>query len=209
MKLNYFGRLIKNARLIEYTDLEIKGYKSDRENLPSYRQTTPTLLVHLQVGHNLHEKELPISMLEEPFNKLLASSNTYEGITILERMAHELSKDPSKVIANAVPMEMLTCMQPAAERLYHSNAKVTVVKAFITANPNHIVQIVDTVRSKLLELVMEVADVFGYEIEIKTFKSKLEVNNQIINNITNQIMNIGDGNITNTGDDSELSITAK
>src|ERR1035437_8134891 len=69
IKLNYFGRLIKNAELIEYTQNELTGYRENRENIPRYRKTIGTLYIDMQAYYNRDSGQLPISMIEEPYRK--------------------------------------------------------------------------------------------------------------------------------------------
>jgi len=97
-------------------------------------------------------------------------------------------------------------VQPLASKIYLSDVKIVVVEAWITANANIVTQILSTVRSRLLAFTMEIAERFGYNIKISSFKQEQDINNQTINNfIRNEIINHGNGNITNTGSDSNLT----
>jgi hypothetical protein len=40
MKLNYFGRLIKNDELIRFTNNELNDYKNVETELPDFRKAT-------------------------------------------------------------------------------------------------------------------------------------------------------------------------
>ena len=52
MKLNYFGKLVKNQELVEYTTSELNGYKEQEENVPPYRRTIGALCIDMQI--NIH-----------------------------------------------------------------------------------------------------------------------------------------------------------
>lgn len=200
-KLNYFARLIKNEELLQYTNSEINGYRE--LDVPDYRKALATLSVKMQGGYHTHSAEVPISMLEEPFSTQLQYSEIREGIRVLERMASNVNE--SSLGKTDVPMEMLRYIQPAATKLYKSDIKLVVIQAIITVNGNIFIQIVSTVRAKLLAFSMEIAEQFGYNIEIASFKMQALINNQTINNIIKtEIINNGDGNINNTGDDSSF-----
>ncbi|TCC98506.1 AbiTii domain-containing protein [Pedobacter hiemivivus] len=205
-KLNYFARLIKNQELLDYTDAEINGYKGKEP--PGYRKAIATLTVTLQSGAYSQIKEVPISMLEEPFNTHFLYQGVYEGIKVIESMGLKSHKNDSPLIRVDLPLEMIPYIQPAALKLYRSNISIQVVGAMITANANIIIQIPSTVKSKLLAFCMELADHFGYDIEIKSFNEKQTVNNHFVTNyIKNEITNNGDGNVNNTGNDSNLEAT--
>lgn len=205
-KLNYFARLIKNDDLLNYTNAEINGYKEIAP--PEYRKAIATLTVQMQAGYHSHTAEVPISMLEEPFNTEMQYREVREGIKVLERMAASSAAEGSPLIRTDLPMEMLRYVQPAATKLYKSDVKLTVVRAMITSNANIITQIISTVRSRLLAFSMEIAEKFGYNIEITSFRKLEVVNNQTINNIIKtEITNTGDGNIINTGKEAQLEVS--
>ncbi|HCN85273.1 MAG TPA: hypothetical protein DIT07_16885 [Sphingobacteriaceae bacterium] len=204
LKLNYFARLIKNEELLQFTDLEINGYKE--VELPQYRKAISTLTAKMQAWQTYHTGEIPISMLEEPFNETLRYLGVYEGVKVLESMVSKSTKNNSPLLIKHLPMEMLSYVQPLASKIYLSDVKIVVVEAWITANANIVTQILSTVRSRLLAFTMEIAERFGYNIKISSFKQEQDINNQTINNfIRNEIINHGNGNITNTGSDSNLT----
>jgi hypothetical protein len=208
MKLNYFARLIKNEELIEYTNLEINGYQHDHGSYPAYRKGIATLNVKIQAYQTFHFKEVPITMLDAPYNKLLRYSEISEGIGVLEQLAIKYQDKDANELAKPIPMEMLPYIQPAVSKLYKSDVKLTVVAARISTNPNIVVQIINTVRARLLAFTMEMGETFGYNIEISSFKKDQAINNQTINNfMKTEINNTGDGNVTNTGNNSQVNAT--
>jgi hypothetical protein len=208
MKLNYFARLIKNDELLEFTNLELNGYGSVEAVHPAYRKSIASLMVTLQAGHYSHVKELPIVMLPEPFNELMRYVEVSEGIGVLEQMIAKSQDKDANDLVKPLPMEMLPEIQPAAAKLYKSDASITVVAARIFTNANIVTQILNTVRTKLLAFTMELGENFGYNIEISSFKKDQAINNQTINNfMKTEINNTGDGNVTNTGDNAQINAT--
>ena len=202
-KLYYFGRLIKNEKLIQYTNAEINGY--GELSPPSYRKAKASLTIKMQAGYHQHTAELPISMLEEPFNTELQYREIKDGIKVLERLSRSSNQEGSWLLTTNLPMEMLGYIQPAASKLYKSDARLVVTQGIITVNANVVIQIISTVRSRLLAFCMDIAEEFGYDIQITSFKTQEVINNQTINNIINtQITNNGNGNVNNTGNDTEL-----
>lgn len=207
MRLNYFGRLTKNNELIEFTNNEINGYKSRDAIVPEYRKTIGSLIVEAQAYMNRHTVEIPISMLDSPFNEALRYVDVREGIATVEKMAKEMleSKGDKNEFYRPVPMEMLHIIQPALRKLYKSDVRIDAVGAKIIGNGNIIIDIPSYIRTKLLEFVMQIAEQFGYEIEIKTYNEKQETNNQtIVQFMSTNITNTGDGNVINTGDKAKI-----
>jgi hypothetical protein len=146
-------------------------------------------------------------MLESPFNKELKYIEVREGIATVERMAKQMLDDSGGKgeFYRPVPMEMLHYIQPALQRLYRSDVRLDAVGAKIIGNGNVIIDIPSFIRTKLLELVMQIADEFGHEIEIQDYNKKRESNNQTIMQFMNtNITNTGDGNIINTGEKSKI-----
>jgi hypothetical protein len=206
MKLNYFGRLIKNQGLVDYTQCELNGYRDSKENIPSYRRTIGTLNIDMQIKTHHHSGQLPVSMIEEPFRTALKYVDVKEGIAAIEKLARESdSKDSSGQIITPLPMEMLHILQSPARKLYKSDARVDVIGARLAANASIVIEIPNAIRIKLLDFVMSIAENFGYNIEIESFNKKAEINNQtIIHQMNSTINNSGDGNIINTGNENQI-----
>lgn len=214
MKLNYFGRLTKNTELTEYTLNEIKGY-SATSNLPEYRKIGSRLFVDFQAGWNSHpNKEIPILGLEKDMQEFCKHIPVYESIREIENMNSKFSeKDSSYELQFPIPLELLPQIQPYAVKLYRSDIRMQVTGARLIGNSRRMLGITETVRTNLLAFSMEIAEKFGYEIELTDYNEQREENNKTILQYmtTNNITNSGDGNIINTGDkakiDAQINIT--
>lgn len=206
MKLNYFGRLIKNEELIDYTQCELNGYNENAKNIPAYRRTIGTLYIDIQTYTHSYTGQLPISMIEEPFKTEFRYIYAREGIAVIEKLARESeSSDSDGQIATQFPIEMLHILIEPARKLYKSDARVDVIGARLTGNANILVKIPTAIRTKLLDFVMSIAENFGFDIEIESFNKKAEVNNQtIIHQMNTTITNSGDGNVINTGKENQI-----
>ncbi|RYG52078.1 MAG: hypothetical protein EOO01_07265 [Chitinophagaceae bacterium] len=212
MKLNYFGRLIKNTELISFTSNELDGYHGEENEIPSYRKTIGRIEVNIQAGYHSHVLPLPASMLEPPLNEALQYVSLREGIGTIEHMADEYKKDDpgKKEFGRPIPMEMLPYLQPAVSRLYRSSVKVSAVGARLMGNPNILIEILSSVRTRLLAFAMEVGERFGYSIEISSFRKNQEENNKtIIHYMKTEINNTGDGNVINTGSKAHIDASIK
>lgn len=205
MKLNYFGRLVKNQELIDYTQNELNGYR-DKENIPDYRRTIGTLFIDMQMYIHRHSGQLPVSMLEEPYREALKYVYVREGIAAIEKLAREAeSGDSDGQIMTQLPMEMLHILQAPARKLYKSDARVDVIGARLAGNSSIVVEIPNAIRTRLLEFTMSIAEMFGHDIEIESFNKKAETNNQtIIHQMNTTINNSGDGNVINTGNQNQI-----
>ena len=214
MKLNYFGRLTKNSELTEYTLNEIKGY-STNSNLPEYRKIASRLFVDFQAGWNIHpNKEIPILGLDKDMQKFCKNIPVYESIREIENMNSKFSeKGSNNQLQFPIPLELLPKIQPYAVELYRSDIKMQVTGARLIGNSRKMLGITETVRTNLLAFSMEIAEKFGYEIELADYNEYREANNKTILKYmtTNNITNTGDGNIINTGDkakiDAQINIT--
>lgn len=206
MKLNYFGRLIKNQELIHYTNNELNGYRGNEDKIPEYRKTIATLYIEMQAYQSHHSGQLPVSMLEEPYRSALQFISVREGISAVEKLARESDKGDSEgQIATSLPMEMLHILQEPARKIYKTNVRIDVISARLSGNSNIVIEIPNAIRTKLLEFVMLISEKFGYDIEIETFNKQAETNNQtIIHQMNTTINNTGDGNIINTGENNQI-----
>lgn len=205
IRLHYFGKLIDNKELIKYTNDELNGYNQESD-VPDYRQTLSTLRIQLQAYRNQHSAILPISMLEEPYREKFKYLAVREGISAVEKIAKEINEEnETGEVSINFPMEMLFILQEPARKLYKSDVRIDVIGAKICGSSTVIIEIPNAVRTRLLDFVMKIADEFGYNIKIETFKNELDNNNKTINNYMNTtINNDGDGNLINNGSNNTI-----
>jgi len=206
LKLYYFGRLIKNQELINFTSKENKGYDPNDE-IPQYRKTRPKLITSVKNRFYDQSLEIPTSMLEPPFNKGLEFLCIYDGISIIEKMEKEFknSDGAKQEFYRPIPLEMLHPVQDVVDKLFPQYGKLYVQNAQTIGNANIFLEASSSIREKLLELVMDIGEKFGFNIEINSFKANNEENNKTINNIMNNIFNSGDGSVINTGSNNQIT----
>lgn len=204
MKLNYFGRLTKNSELINFTTNEMKGYKVDDE-IPDYRQTNASLQVTGQsIYIDSQELEIPISALPKEFQDNFMYLKIREGIATIEKMGNDMAENDKKQFYKPLPLELLHLIQPVLRQLYKANPPLSATSSRLIGNGNIFLDIPSSIRTNLLELVMTIADEFGYNVEINEFNSK-NINKTINNYMNTHITNTGDGNIVNTGNENSIS----
>ena len=201
MKLNYFGRLIKNQELIDYCSEEINGYRAGITSVPEYRRLPIKLKIDLQIGfQTFPNKDLPFSMVPSPWREFMMNTSIKEGIAVIENNVKDEGTKQGGPLLFPVAMEVLPHLQESVRSLYRSYETVSAVGAYLEGNSNKLIQILSTVRDHLLALVMKIGEQFGYNIIIHSFRQNQDANNQIIHNYINSITNTGDGNVVNTGD---------
>lgn len=205
MKLNYFGSLTKNQELINFTSSEMKGYEVEAK-IPEYRKTIAKLLVTAQSYYiEAQEVEIPISAIKE-----MRENFTYlpvrDGIATVEKMARDMVEKGNKEFYKPMPLEFLHLVQPILRQLYKANPPLNATSSRLIGNGNIFLDIPSSIRTTLLELVMAIADEFGYDVVINEFNTS-KINNTINNYMSTHITNSGDGNVINTGNENSISNT--
>lgn len=203
MKLNYFGRLTKNQKFINFTTNEMKGYEADVE-VPEYRKTIAKLMVTAQSYFiDSTEVEIPISAIKE-MRKNFTYLDIRDGIATVEKMARDMVEKGNKEFYKSMPLEILNLIQPILRQIYKANPPLNATSSRLIGNGNIFLDIPSSIRTTLLELVMTVADEFGYNVEINEFNTT-KINNTINNYMSTHITNTGDGNIINTGNENKIT----
>lgn len=209
LKLKYFSLLIQNQFLLDYSTNEIEGY-SLQDTIPPYRIDGGTLSVSfIDNFDRRHTQNIPKSFLQtDPLN-ILQQVKFREGIGILEQMRNELKNDSSeknRTLAREVPMEMFHLIQPIIQKLFN-NQRLSIQEARVLINKYKPIDILNSLRSKLLKVCMEVGEEFGFNVKIDSFKNRQTENNTtIISIVKTEISNSGSGNTVNTGNDSILDM---
>jgi len=216
-RLKTFATLTKNTSLNEYCTKELKGYPVEDDDVPEYRKTPAQLTVTLQAGNQSFEQWFPISALPEPLNNKMQYVQLREPIATIENMSRDNSE--GKQFGQILSMDMVTWLGPeivkhfTAQNMF-GRTRITMTAARVNGNPNVLHQVTSTVRTQLLEFVLEIADQFGVNISIPDFNNNQNENNKVIYQImtTNNISTSGQGNVVNTGDNADItaniSITA-
>lgn len=209
MKLSYFAKRIKNKELEEFVNNELNGYKDTISNdedylnkIPDYRKTIATINMIGQCGVHKHNIDFPVSMLppQLSFFKYVIIGG---GIVQIEKLI-EQSQSQGGNVGSVLPMEVLPYLQEPANKLFKNpfGLKLTIIQVTTFCNPNFIVGIPSNIRTRLLNFIMNIAEQFGYDIEIETFNKEPENNKIIIEQMNNVINNTGDGNTINMGNNN-------
>jgi len=211
MKLQYFASRTGNSELLEFILSELNGYKV-KDTLPDYRISKAIIYVDVQFGDIRHpDLEIPVEMIDEKHRYLFQNFTVTDSVSVLEQMSltDKESKNYSNYLVVNLPLTYIHYFQEAATSLYKNPYFQTkVVGSRLLTNKNIILRALTSVRSRLLTFCLEIGSNFGYEISIENYNKSQKLNNQKITNyMTTIINNNGDGNIANTGDNSNIHAT--
>lgn len=208
MKLKYFANLTSNDPLESYTTRELEGYRNVEESeIPSYRKTIGQIKLEISLLGAVKIIDASETLLEPPeFQGHFRYLIFREGIKTIETISNRLDKTDEQHVYHPFPPQLLPFFEEGI-RKRNDEMRVRVLSGHIEGNKYSVIEILTTVRSRLLNFIMEVAKKFGSNIEIAEFNKDQIHNNQIIFNIMNstEIHNSGDGVVVNTGDHASVS----
>ncbi len=196
LKTKVLATRINNQELLSWVNQELTGYP---ENIvPAYRIYTCSIIG----AYNTLDKEykgiqIPTEGLDTSIRDELKYFKFNQGVSSLE----SIIKEPgSGILERELTAELIKVIE-ANMKSYMNMSILDLYDCRLRTAPNVINQLLSIVKSRLLDFMLELENKFGIKAEIETLKT----NNQIITNmVTNNITNNGDGNVTNTGNDSKL-----
>jgi hypothetical protein len=193
LKTKVLASRIKNAQLLEWVNSELTGYDEEAV-LPDYRIEFGVLMGnYLNGSFQVSNAQIPIPNISREFKELYTKIDNRDSV---EAVANLVGK---KNIAFSVSNDRKAYLEN--EIRSQGNHRFQILNLHIQMPANFLSNIVSNVRSKLLELMLQLEQEFGLEADILTLAS----NNNIINNIMNTtIHNSGDGAIINNGDNNKV-----
>lgn len=203
-KVQVLAHRMKNEELKQWVDGELNGYIG--KETPEYRTVPSEVLGNLiqNAGFNILTRNnvpLPVEYLEEKYWKMLLRHSIVSKVAELERMAAEGSDVkinlPHAIYSLFTDIISNWAVDTACQRI----------------SINSIVGILSTVRSTLLNFLLELQTEFGERDYSKIFEKEATVDKiyrKTIGSISgNQIhISVGDENVqtTNYGDSSKFNI---
>lgn len=210
LKLQYFAKRTRNDELLQFVLAELNGYK-EPGNLPDYRTTRALLQIDIQFGENKHSNlELPVEIFDAKNRDAFRKFYLTDSVSVLDHMLiSNDSKNNGQYLVFNIPLSRVHLFQDAAANLYKNPYFPTeVVGARMLGNSKIIPTALTAIRSRLLSFCMDVGDTFGYNIAIDSFNKAQNFNNEkIIHLMSTVINNNGDGNILNTGANTNIQAT--
>jgi len=203
LKLKIVAKRIKSDELFRIVSKEIEGYDGD-EDLPDYRMAPANSFASIQDGWNIHyNQHIPFTVFDEKLQEMFTKFPVTRGIEYLEDIVIGSNDTLGKFFGADFAALVTSEVNKKGWNVSFGDIRVTTHKT-------EIVGILGKIRSKFLDLVLELESNFP-EIDDE-IKKPLEKDNEIKQKATQimaqiNITNTGDGNIINTGSGNEMNIS--
>lgn len=198
---------LKNEELKTWINNELNGYPS--EELPNYRVIPCQVIGSISNGfHRATNYPIPLTALDKEEKEQIITVRLYQSISSLDDIVNK--GDNSKMVMN-VPPEMYAYLSQDLDNGF------VIEYARREISKTQIIQILTSVRTKLLDFLLELREEFGNSDDITNFtkgKGKETVNSIFSSSVfgNNTTIIVGDSNVqtlTNsnnyTGNFEELS----
>lgn len=177
--------------LIAWVDAELNGYK-DTEELPDYRILKVSVLGNFSnMAYRYTEQPLPLLHLDEKLRKSLETTHLRQSFAVIESYA----KDDTNLTIT-IPPELYRTLSKGLDPSY------SVDRAWGKHQAGSMLQVVNEIRSRLLDFVLQLSEKIPNEIEPGKMKEKSKevgttelFNNAVFGN--NATVIVGDSNIQN------------
>jgi hypothetical protein len=200
LKTKVIASKLKHSELLDWVNSELGGY-SKNDSIPPYRKTDAQVF-GMALNGNMQYKNvsIPTSGLPDEMSKKLRNVEFDMSISVLESMVAKQNKTGELEIK--LSAEVIGIIEDSIQRMgnpyYHlvSARKVITINAFV--------QVIASVRSKLLDFILKLDEEMGSSGTIE----KMILKKDKISTIMKQtiINTTGDGNVVNTGAAAELNI---
>ena len=202
-KTKIFASRLVNEELLNWVNKELDGYEDDAL-LPSYRilKTTTSCTISNIYGHPIEfNVPVPITLISDKtdFRDSLTKFEFTDGIKVIENFASDEKNDMiGKELAADAAAFLTHKIIEGGNKFRISNVKILVHKS-------NVLQILSSVRSKLIDLILNVERLYpDLRLEsIPTDSEKIEINRSI-QIIMNQVNITGHDNNVNAGNNNNL-----
>jgi len=177
--------------LIAWVDSELNGYQ-DSQELPNYRILSVTVLGNFSnMVYRYTEQPLPLFHLDEKIRKSIETTYLRQSIAVLESYA----KDDSHLTIT-IPPELYCSLSKGLDPSY------SVDRAWGKHSAGSMLQVVNEIRSRLLDFVLQLSDRIPNEVENEKMKEKSKEigTSELFRNAVfgdNATVVVGDSNIQN------------
>lgn len=188
-KAKVLASILKSNELTKWVDSELNGYRGDRKEVPDYRIMSVSNLGHF-VGYGNVIKNRPIATLNllNQIQEFAKNHIMIEGVRALE----SLVEGESPTFQVHWPSDWLAI---AGERIYQG---YNCIDAWKVISRGQVEQILDTVRNKLLDFVIELQEKYP-EIS-KSEDAILKVSKEQVSSVVNTYI-LGGNNVVVSGFD--------
>lgn len=200
LKTKVLAFRLENKELLDWVDAELNGYLEE-EGIPDYRKC-PAMIFGDGVSSTAKftQHQLPTMNIEADWRKRILRGDLENGVATLESYIED---DKVGVLEVILPPEVTeyiaSTMRQDDPSVNLFRSKKLVAKSFVT-------EALSAIRSRLLNLMLEIEKDLGH-------MSKIDSNNKAVNQKITKIVNKtiikanGDGNVINTGDNVNATVS--
>lgn len=202
LKIKVLATRINNLKLLTWVNNELEGYLG--KELPEYRVLREQQLIGTLTNsvRTYNRQPIGIQHLTSEQQKEISTVKIKEGITQIETEASRaIEKD--KIHACMIPPESLPMLSEPYNR---GKGHYAFIDAYIMINPSIFPALLTTIKSKLLDLMLEIEKEIPQE-EIEKLFSKKEIKEKT-NEVINQYL-IQNSNIFVSNQESTQNITVE
>lgn len=195
LKTKVLASRLDNTLLQAWVNGELNGYVENSE-LPSYRESSGILegsfLNGLAKGSNM---AFPVAQIPKRELDEITSIEVRDSITSIELM---INKKGLKISVNS---NRRLYLQNSIRNM--GNPQFQIISVYLEIPAFLFTNILSSVRSKLLDFMLELEKKFGYEAEIDELKAKKDMVTQIFHTA---ISTNGNGNIITSGNHNDNDV---
>ncbi|MCK4798545.1 MAG: hypothetical protein KAT05_14280 [Spirochaetes bacterium] len=155
-KAKVLASTLKNKEIKKWVDNELNGYDGDQKEVPNYRRGHSDINGDfiassiVSYGNKLDNMSIPFYIIQRKFKSINNEIILTQGIRNLET----LLKSDEKTFKNYLPADMVTIL---ANEIYEN---YTCLKAWKSIDRGQLEQVLDTVRNRLLNFVIELQEMY-------------------------------------------------
>jgi hypothetical protein len=165
LKTKVLLHTIGKKDLVPWVDRELKGYPDD-DTAPTYRNVTAYVYGMVQSFNQVHKHYLvPLMHLDEGLRKKLTEFKLLLPIDQIQQAVAVHKAGSSKTLGKPIPPEICLLLSEGMEAAH-------VITATSELNMTQADGILQEVRSRLLEFMLELRDVVGIDVPNKELASK-------------------------------------
>jgi hypothetical protein len=202
LKMKVLASRVGNSELLEWVNNELQGYIGIDKEVPNYRKTMSNVMgSYINGNRQFNNVSVPIFGLSDKMEEFMMIFEVPSGIQTIES---GITSNKSGMIEMSLPSELQKQIETNIRKNGNPYFQLLEVRKEISAA--FLTQIVSNVRSKLLDLALQLEQTFGLEVDIIALSKKDDSVNKTINTIMSQtvINTTGHGNIINTGNENEI-----
>ncbi len=202
LKTKVLASRIGNMDLLNWVTCELQGYVGIDSIVPNYRKTMSNVMGSFINGNRqFNNVSVPVFGLSEKMEEFMM---IFEVSSSIQTIESGIVSNKSGIIEMRLPSELQK--QIEANIIKNGNPYFQLLEVRKEISAAFLTQIVSNVRSKLLDLALQMEQTFGIEVDIIALSKKDDSINKTINTIMSQtvINTSGHGNIINTGSGNEI-----